>query len=517
MLDKYRDMFVQEAHEHIQNLNESLLKLEKNPDEKKTLHSIFRSAHTLKGMASTMGYDQITQLCTAMEEILDEIRKGKTNLSTQKIGLFFKCFDILEQLVDDDSKRIDLDQYLSQLKNPDTPREFDDSKSVASTQMPTIRVKMKDLDKLVNLVGELVIAKMRIEQSMSENSDGESRQDLAILGRITSELQDNTMRLRLVPIDQVFNRFPRMVRDLATNQGKEVKFEMQGLGIELDRSVLEIITDPLLHILRNAIDHGTETPQEREAFGKPRSATIKILCLRVGDKVAICTEDDGRGIDLDMIKSAAVEKNLISKKEAEILSEEEIFALLGTPGLSSKKNVTDVSGRGVGFNVVRQQVNSIGGQIKIETRKGFGTAITLTIPLSMAIIGGLLVTVDQEKYVVPISNIKTTLMVDESQIQSVHGRRVIVYQDKSIPLIWLNDVLKISYQKSVSVKTSKITVIIIEKANKIFGLVVDSFEHKQEVVVMRLDTSRVFSSSFPNATILPDGRVSLILDPEILV
>lgn len=516
MFDKYREMFVQEAHEHIQKLNESLLKLEKDPDVKEHLHSIFRSAHTLKGMASTMGYDQITQICVAMEEILDKIRKGEENFSSLQITVFFKCFDVLEHLVDDDSKRIDLDQYLNELKNPPTTKKVDESESTAPLPLPTIRVKIEDLDQLVSLVGELVIAKMRIEQSIPENSDGENRQSMKALERITSELQDNIMRLRLVPIDQVFNRFPRMVRDISTSQGKKVKFEMEGLGIELDRTVLDVITDPLLHILRNAIDHGIETIQVRKGLGKPELATIRLRASRTGDKVVILIEDDGRGIDLETIKSIAVEKKIISKKDAELLSEEETFALLGTPGLTSTKKVTDVSGRGVGFNVVRKQINSIGGQIRIETRKGFGTSIILTIPLSLAIIGGLLVTVSKEKYVIPISNINTTLMVDESKIMRAHGKEVIVYQDKTIPLIRLDDALGVHYEKN-GTKNDKITIIVIEKGNRFYGFVVDSFEHKQEIVIMRLDTRGVFHSSFPNATILSDGKVSLILDPEILV
>ncbi len=517
MLDKYRDMFVQEAHEHIQKLNESLLKLEREPTTKEYLHSIFRSAHTLKGMALTMGYDQTAQICAAIEDTLDKIRKGKERLSKQLIGALLKCFDVLEQLVDDNARKIDINQYLKKLQKPTTIKEADESESTTPIQLPTIRVKMKDLDQLVSLVGELVILKMRLEQSIPESLDSEAKQDLTTLGRITSELQDNTMRLRLVPIDQIFNRFPRMVRDLATNQGKDIKFVMEGLGIELDRTVLDVITDPLLHILRNAVDHGIETPQERESLGKSRSATIRLRSSREGDKIAIRVEDDGKGIDLEMIKSIAVEKKIISEKDAKLLTDDETFDLLGTPGLTTVKNVTDVSGRGVGFNVARKQINSIGGQIKIETKKSFGTSITLIIPLSLAIIGGLIVTVEKERYVVPISSIKITLVVDPSEILSVHGKEVVVYQNKTIPLIRLAETLGIDNKKNESAKENKITIIVIEKGNKVYGLLVDSFEHKQEIVVMRLDTSKVFQSSYPNATILSDGKVSLILDPEILV
>ena len=334
-------------------------------------------------------------------------------------------------------------------------------------------------------------------------------------GRLITDLQYQTMKIRLVRIDQIFDRFPRMIRDISTTLGKEINLEMDGVNIELDRTVLDSITDPLLHILRNAADHGIEAPDVREKSGKPICGTIRLSASRIGDRVEIVVADDGKGIDLQAIKTKAIEKKIISQTDAERMTDEEIMSLIGTPGLSSAKTVTDISGRGVGMDVVITQVEKVGGHVKITTEKGTGTKIILTIPLSLAIIGGLLVDVANQKYILPLSSITTTVTVDDAQIMNIHGKEVITLRDHVIPLVRLTDVL--GTNSSYKTDTTKVTVVIVDKGGKSYGLVVDSLDREQEVVIKRLNGITNSSNSFSDATILPDGRVALILEPSLLI
>jgi two-component system chemotaxis sensor kinase CheA len=528
----YRDLFVQEAHEHVQNMNQALLKLEEDPKNKEHLDSAFRSAHTLKGMAATMGYDQIKELCKAIEELFDKFRKGEEKMSSEMASYLFKCFDAVQEMVDDENKKVNIEQYLSDLRNPAAMgggnaagQEGASQQQQQHSALPqTIRVKMQDLDALVDLVGELLIAKKRLEQMVGNTTtDNRVRRTFMSLGRLVSDLQYQTMKLRLVPVEQIFNRFPRMIRDLSSSQGKSVKLEIEGLGIELDRTVLDAITDPLLHMLRNAADHAIEMPEEREAAGKPQTGTIKLIASKVGDRVMITVEDDGRGIDLEKVKAKAIEKKIVTKEEADSMSEQDVLDLLGTPGLSTAKQVTDISGRGVGMDVVFSQIESVGGQVKIETKKGQGTRFTMIIPLSLAIIGGLLVTISNEKYVLPLSSVISTMRVDKKDVRIVHGKEVILFREQVVPLLRTGKTLGISQQQQQQADNNNddddnryLTVVIVNKNGRPYGLIVDEFESKQEIVVKRLDSSSAPSSVSSEATILGDGKVALILDPARL-
>ena len=509
----YRDLFVQEAHEHVQNLNQSLLKLEEDPGSKEHLDSAFRSAHTLKGMAATMGYEQIKELCKAIEELFDKFRKGEEKISSGLASYLFRCFDTVQEMIDDENKKINIEQYLAELRKPSDAGKQEENTAQQHSALPqTIRVKMQDLDSLVDLVGELLIAKMRLEQMIGTGAmDNKMRHTFMSLSRLVSDLQYQTMKLRLVPVEQIFNRFPRMIRDLSASQSKDVKLEMEGLGIELDRTVLDAITDPLLHMLRNAVDHAMEMPVEREAAGKPRSGTIKLSASKVGDRVMIFVQDDGRGIDTERVKAKAIEKKIVSKEEADAMSEEDILGLLGTPGLSTAKQVTDISGRGVGLDVVFSQIEAVGGQVKIETKKGQGTRFTMLIPLSLAIIGGLLVTIGNEKYVLPLSSVISTMRVDRKSIKAVHGKEVILFREQVVPLVRTGKTLGLSYNEAQS---DYLTLVIVNRNDRPYGLIVDAFESKQEIVIKRLDGSS--SSASSEATILGDGKVALILDPAKL-
>ena len=270
-----------------------------------------------------------------------------------------------------------------------------------------------------------------------------------------------------------------------------------------------------LHILRNCVDHGIETPQERESNEKSPIGTIKLTAYGVGDQVAIKIEDDGKGIDIDKLKAKAVEKKLITQDEASKMSTDEAINLLGTPGLSTAKEVTDVSGRGVGMDVVITQVEAVGGNVKITTEKGKGTTIVLTIPLSVSIIGGLLINVSGDKYVLPLSSISTTVVVEAKHIKSIHGQEAVVLREQVVPLVRVSKLL--GTQETEPSNTNKITIVIVSKGGKPYGLIVDSYDRKQEIVIKRLSNETHSSDLFTNATILGDGSVALILDPALLV
>lgn len=516
MADNYREMYVSEALEHVEIMNKALLKLEENPDLRENLDLIFRSAHTLKGMAATMGYEQTKDLCKNIENVFDKIRKKESKLSSHLASALFKCIDILQEMINDENKKIDIESFIKILDKPEKFDEKENTDSMYVTQLPTIRVKMTELDSLVNLVGEMIISKMKLEKSLKNNDTKQSNQELLELNRLVSDLQYQSLKLRLVPIEIIFNRVSRVVRDTCNSVNKKVELKMEGSKIELDRTILDAITEPLLHILRNCVDHGIENPSERKALGKTEAGNIKLEAYHVGDQIAIKIEDDGKGIDVDKVKAKALEKGIITQEEFEKNSDEKILDLLGTPGLSTANEITDISGRGVGMDVVFNRVKDVGGNIEISTKKGQGTTMILSLPLSVSIIGGLLVNVSNEKYVLPLSSIITTLKMEKNQIKSVHGVEVIEYQNKIIPVVSVAKILDI--EPSIDNKIqNNITIVIIERGGKSYGLIVDSFERKQEIVIKKFSNTSDSEDAFTNATILPDGKVALILYPGMLV
>jgi two-component system, chemotaxis family, sensor kinase CheA len=511
----YREMYHSEALEHVDIMNQALLKLEENPDVKEHIDLIFRSAHTIKGMAATMGYVQTKELCKNIENVFEKIRKKQLKLNSNLASVLFKCIDALQQMINDENKKIDLDSYLLMLEHPEEPHSIENTESMSTAQLPTIRVKMSDLDSLVNLVGELIISKMKLENSIKEEGSVKSKTSLLDLGRLVTDLQYQSLKLRLVPIDTIFRRFERVVRDTSNQLGKKVQLQMEGAKIELDRTILDAITDPLLHILRNCVDHGIETISERKSLGKPESGYIRLTSYHVGEQIAIKIEDDGKGIDLERLKSKAVENGILTQEEANEISDDKAIDLLGTPGLSTAKSITDISGRGVGMDVVINRVRDVGGHVQITSKKGMGTTMILLLPLSVSIIGGLLVNVSNEKFVVPLSSITTTLKINKNEIKSVHGVEVIEHQDKIVPIVRVSDILEIKPYNITN--PNEVTIVIVDKGGKPYGLVVDSFERKQEIVIKKFNNTSDSENSFTNATILPDGKVALILDPGMII
>ena len=513
--NNYREMYVSEALEHVEMINQTLLQLEEKPDNRSYLDQVFRSAHTIKGMASTMGYDDTRELCKNIENIFDNIRNGTEKLTHNLTSALFACVDLLQQMISDEKLKVDLTPYLKKLENPEEEIEnLPVRESVATTASPTIRVKMSDLDSLVNLVGELLISKMRLEQTIQEENIDESKHVMIEVNRLITDLQYQSMQIRLVPLDQVFSRFSRTVRDTSQKLEKKINLNMDGSGIELDRSVLDSITDPLLHILRNCVDHGIESAEERVKCGKPETGNIALTASRKGENIVITIVDDGKGIDVERVKEKAVVNGIITQEEANKMPHQEAIQLIRSAGLSTAKEVTDVSGRGVGMDVVISQVETVGGSVKITSKKGNGTTIVLSLPLSLSIIRGLLVIVAEQQFVLPLSSITTTLEVKPEDIFPLHGTEVIKLEERVIPLIRLNEFLEIENKESDNSKST--IVIVIENDGKEYGFVVDEFEKNQDIVIKKLDKSES-SDLFSNATILPNGKVALVIDPSLLI
>ena len=503
--NEYKELFIEEATEHIVSMNEALVSLEQNMTDLGLLDDVFRSVHTIKGMSAMMGFKPIEKICIKFEDILDKIKSAKLNLDKKRLNTFFSVVDFLESLIKDCSTDDDVSEILDLLEN----KKNSDVKTIESVDIPTIRVRMDDLDKMVNLVGELTLVKMRLRDQFKTRTDSEL---FDTLDRLCSELQVQTMKVRLIPLEQAFSRLPRIVRDVSTKLGKEVKFEMKNSDAELDRTVVDNIMDPLLHIIRNSVDHGLEDSEERKKIGKPAFGRIRLNSYRISDKICIEINDDGRGIDVEKIKKLAISKKLFPTSNPEQITDEQVLGILGTPGLSTSTSVTDISGRGVGFNVVRENLRKIGGHLKIITEKNVGTTMIVTLPITISIMKGLVVDSGNQRFVLPLSKIKSVHKFEKNDLFSINGKPVIKLRDKIIPLIKLDQVLNLKSKKS-----DHFVVLVIENYSKDYGIIVDSYRHKQDIVTSNITNNKNINHLFSNATILEDGNPCLIIDTEALI
>lgn len=375
---------------------------------------------------------------------------------------------------------------------------------------PTVRVDIKKLDNLMNMVGELLINKTRLE---GLKISSEIYQDIIQqLDRVTMELHHIVMQIRMVPIGGIFNRFPRMVRDLAKELGKEVDLRIEGAETELDRSIIDELADPLIHILRNAVDHGIELPGEREKKGKNRTGTILLKAYQKGSEIIIEVEDDGAGINVDQLAAKAVEKGLTTHEEIESMDDREKLFFIFHPGLSTSDEVTDISGRGVGMDVVKRIVESLDGQVFIESEKDIGTRFTISLPLTLAITQALMVKVNQEIFAIPLGAISETLMINPDDIRQVRGQDVIVLRDSTIPIVEGARQLNLEVEYSNFKKKAEIPVVIINSGERQVGLIVDELLNQQEIVIKSLGNYLVNIKNISGATIVGDGDVALILD-----
>lgn len=379
-------------------------------------------------------------------------------------------------------------------------------------KLESIRVNISQLDTIMNLVGELVISKGRLLQIATEYDIPELKEAVAIMDKSITSLQDEIMQIRMVRVERVFSKFPRMVRDLARKLGKKVEFIMEGLDTELDRTVLDEISDPLVHLVRNAVDHGIESPEERRAAGKSETGRIRLAAWREKNNIIIELEDDGRGLDVEKIKQKAIERGLITPAEAETMSEDEIKMLIFAPGFSTKDKATEISGRGVGMDVVKTTVERLGGSVRISSKKGEGTRIRIHLPPTVAIVKSLLVKVGNETYAIPISSVVEALYVTDENWKVIHGNPFLIVRGKLVPAFKLRELFNV-----VNGKPEKEVGIIVEKEGEKYALIADMIAEQQEIVIKPLTGHLAKIKGFSGVTILGDGRVVPIIDISSLL
>lgn len=687
-MSQYLEIFIDETKEHLQGLNQSLLQLEQNPQDKSMLNEIFRVAHTLKGMSGTMGFTKMAKLTHDMENVLHALRNNEIKVSSKLVDLLFKCLDALENYTENivntagegsneyseiikelnesvqkkssessganaapaakkekaveheshptagfklnqyeqnvANKAIEMDmnvyritvvlnrgcvlksarafiifqtleRHAEIIKSEPRVEDIEDEKfdfeftvvcitkedaevfnkdlngiaevdkvivvpvevvdvqscppedqdSLQQGKMEssetdekehsketkeesndqgqvqvhktktgkTVRVDIDRLDVLMNLVSELIIIKTRLEGL--EGIDRSNIYDEAVeyLERITTNLHDAVMKVRMVPVELVFNRFPRMIRDIAREIGKEIELNMSGEETELDRTVIDEIGDPLIHLLRNSADHGIESKEKRVESGKSATGHINLRAYQDGNNVVIEVEDDGQGINLERVKKKAIERGIVKKDMVNTLSQKDIVDFLFKPSFSTSDKITDLSGRGVGLDVVKTKIEQLGGVVEVETEAGKGSRFIIRLPLTLAIIQALLVVIGNEKYAIPLNSTKEILKITPDQIKMVQKQEVILLRNTVVPIVRLDQILEVPKDE----KTQKnLTVVIVKKGEKLSGFLVDSLIGQQEIVIKSLGKLLSGIKCIAGATILGDGNVALILDVNSL-
>ena len=565
-LSQFKEIFVSESKEHLVALNAALVELEKRPSNKEVLNDIFRVAHTLKGMSATMGYDKITKLAHQMEDVLDRLRKGESEAKGNIVDVIFECFDELENLVGEvetgNESKVDVDGLVVKLQaliskeeqkpqqsqaavdgpetsNPVVPapvetnriaeteikipeeelKSSDEAEGAAGTSAKkvktSIRINISHLDTMMNLVGEMVISKSQLEQIAVSRQIDELKETLQQLDRIAVELQEAVLKTRMVPLLQIFDRYPRMVRDLSLKLGKEVDFDIFGADIEIDRMLIEEINEPLVHLLRNALDHGIESPEKRMEMGKPRKGKVVLSARRERGYISVNITDDGKGLDPAAVRQKAMEKGIINSEEAKALTDENALFLICDQRFSTAETITDISGRGVGMDVVKNAIESFNGRLVINSTKNVGSSFSVNLPLSIAIISALLIKVKDETYAIPLNNITEVVPFSRDEIQSIEKKEVMVLRDEVLPLIWLEKLLGINEHPEEKAGVNRY-ILRVEIGNKSVGLIVDNFIGRKEIVIKTLSGIIKRAKGFSGATILGDGSVVLILDVNSL-
>lgn len=399
-------------------------------------------------------------------------------------------------------------------------KDENQSKGDKGKTSKTVRVEIGRLDNLMNLVSELIIIKTRLEDLESTNQKSNASGDknnmneaIEYLERITTSLHDAVMKVRMVPVERTFNRFPRLVRDLSRELGKNIKLFMSGEETEVDRTVIDEIGDPLIHLIRNSLDHGIESPAEREKLGKEETGFVALRAYPDGNTVVIEVEDDGKGINPDVIKRKAIEKSIISRDEADSMSDKELINLLFKAGFSTVDKVTDLSGRGVGLDVVKSKIEAINGTVEVVSTMGQGSKFVIRLPLTLAIIQALMVNLNEEKFAIPLNNIKEITTIETQNITMVQDQEVVLYRNKTLPIIRMKNVLDIEHDHE---DLDELIVVIVKKGDVEAGLVVDSLIGQQEIVIKSLGKYLTGIKAIAGATILGNGSVALIVDPNQL-
>lgn len=503
--------------------------------------ALFRALHTLKGNAAMLGFAEIAGVSHRLESLCDRMRSQRS-VPSQSVELLFAGRDLLSALVaapaganppaglaeflarlePETAAQSESDAFeaeVARMLADQTPKATAPRLPLQTGRRPTIRVDIERLDALLNLVGELVVNRTRISEiatSLAQaDRDGAIAQALtesaAMLSRTAGEIQESLMRIRMVPVGQVFERFPRLVRDVAKARQKEVDLEITGAQTELDKTIVDEIGEPLMHLLRNCIDHGIEPPEERAAAGKPRAGNVRLNAYHEGNQVLIEIADDGAGIDLERVRGRAIELGLVSSVQQ--LSDEEIVELIFTPGFSTADEVSDVSGRGMGMDVVKKSVTRLKGHLEVDTEPGRGTRFTIKLPLTLAIITALLVQVGRGRYALPLDSVVESRRVELPELRMLHGNEVLMVRGEIVPLVRVAEFFGLNAPRD----PEKAMVVIVSVQDRQVGLVVDAFEGEQEVVIKPLSDVVGRIAGISGATILGSGSIALILDVHALM
>jgi len=524
--------YLDDAKEGFQAINSALLALEKDHRQTGCVDEIFRVVHTLKSSSAMLEFSHIAELAHMSEDFLARLRENELPVTQEVIDLLFEVGDTLETMVGErvggkGKGNVDWGSRIEQLKDKvmaqkmetakrreEEPAPIPDARPMPNIEkIQTVRVHMDLLDSLFNLAGELIITKNRIDNIVSNTANKELKSALATMDRMISELQENISAARLVPVDEIFQKFPRMVHDLARDAHKEIEFVMEGREIELDKAVLDAISEPLIHMLRNAVDHGIESAKVRQKQNKERCGTIKLAAKRAENHILIEVEDDGGGIDIPHIREIAARKGFVTTEEVESLTDNDVLDLLFTPGFSSAEEVTGVSGRGVGLDVVNTSAKRLGGTVKVATQKGQGSRFTLRLPLTTAVVQTLMVGVGEHVFAVPSDIVLETLEIKPEDIKPIHNDQVLVLRNEVIPFVKLNDMLGIFRHED----QPNMIAVIIYRGEQFMALGVDTVLDQVENIIKPFDPIAQQFRGFSGGTILGDGSVALLLDIPTLL
>lgn len=533
---EFKDLFLDEAQGHLGSLNSSLLAMEQNPGDIDRVDAMFRAAHSLKGGAAMMGYASLADLAHGVEDVLHELREGQWPFASSLADLLFTAIDQLQSLLEaiaaDRQADVDVTATLKGLRSytpgaatpailPYTPaapepKLVEPTKSAEKARVdqiePTrmIRIDVHNLDALLDIVTEMVIHRSLMDRLGRRHKLPALNEALHVHQRQLTQLRDVVLKMRMVPLSQIFDRFPRMVRDLLKAQHKEAQFVVEGAEVEMDRLALEALGEPLIHLLRNAVDHGLEPPARRVAAGKPASGTLRLSAWRERDAVIIEVSDDGQGMNVPEIAAAAVERRLLTAEEAGEMTEEEVLALICHPGFSLSKEVTAVSGRGVGMNVVKRQVEYLRGLLTIRTQAGQGTTFSLRVPINLSLVSAILARVGGETYALPTTGIEQIIELDPQQIEQLADRSVLTVKGEILPLHRLDVLLQVP-----DAAPEPRYALVVRHGEHRVGLRVDMVEGHEEVVVKPLPESIRDIPGLSGVTILGEGRTVLILDEHL--
>ncbi len=530
-MSQYRDLFVSEARRHLEAFNSLIVQLESSPDAE-GIHELFRHAHSLKGMAATMQFERIATLAHHLEDLLATVRDGGSAPDARLCDILLEGSDLLTSMVTiietgDGTDLPDTDALIHRIVDFATGREEPSHPETAATDQSsppqhqfrqsdsftTVRVKAETLDRMVTITGELITTQHRLAERCRSASGQDMHEPLNQLAQQLRELRDEVFLARMLPFSVVAERFPRLVRDLARERHKEIRLCIGGGEIELDRGILEAIVEPLVHLLRNAVDHGLEPATERMAAGKERCGLITLTVTRDRDQVSIQVADDGRGLDPTRLVARALERGEISPGQAAALSADEALMLICAPGFSTAETVTDTSGRGVGMDAVRSTVRGLGGSISIQSAVGMGSCFTLTLPLTVSIIQALLVECGPLTVAFPVSAVERTLELTGADIVERNGHRFCSSAGASIPLIGLHQVLGCP----PPVRTPRHVPVIVSRINgKLAGLAVDAISGQREIFVKPLGRPLSQLKNSSGGAILGNGRIVFVMDVNTL-